>query len=436
VKPRSILKVGTAVLVTGLTTAAMSIAHADGLSYPDSKLSDVISQEEIEAKHAEELESKAAIERDTYEHHVKEVEQKITAHKYNIENLKMRQEKAQSEIEDLNVAIKDVDGQIDGLSTQSAKLEEDTQRTTEYLDTLRTDLANRQKALSDKMVAMQKQRQDSENVIYMKSVEVQRMKTEVAQAETKVQEAEATRAALEADEMATRTTWMQTKLNISDKYHQRDEALAAEKESQVKHDKAMADLNVARVELAKAEKIRSDISKKSSADIARYENDIMQASKNRVSAEAERIRLETEANKLQDYASRVRTNRDQAVAEAADAGSMVLRTKVAVETARTELAATMNSTDQAIAKKQKAASTQRGLASAQEAADLYSGARRWVSTMGCKAYAHPKVGGPSDNYSSGSRVMAREYDNPDWVEVISGSGVSEYLQSKCGHFEN
>jgi len=396
----------------------------------------VMSQEDIEAKKAEDTESKAAIERDNYDRHVKDVEQKIAAHKYNIENLKMRQEKAQNEIDDLKTSISDVDSKLEGLSSESAKLEEDTQRTTEYLDTLRADLAGKQQQLTEKMAALQKQRQDSENTIYMKSVDIQRMKAEVAQAETKVQEAEATRAALEADEMQTRTTWMQTKLNISDKYHQRDEAIAAEKEAQAKHDKAVGDLNVARAELAKAEKARAEVAKKTSADIAKYENDVINASKNRIQAEAERIRLETEVSKLQDYASRVKSNRDQAVADAQDAGSMVLRTKVAVETARTELAASMQGTDQAIAKKQKTESEQRGLASAKEAADLYSGARRWVASKSCKAYAHPKVGGPSENYSSGSRVMAREYDNPDWVEVISGSGVSVYLQSSCGHFEN
>ncbi len=434
-KPFNVVKLNLAFLVVMAYShgARATDVHA---SYPEAALTDTLSKEEIEQKKADELEDKATRERDQYEKHKREVEQKISAHKYNVEGLKMRQEKAQSEIEELNAALRDVDGRIEGLSAQSAKLEEDTQRTVEYLDTLRTDFANRQKALTDKMVALQKARQDSENVIYMKSVEVQRMKNELAIAETKVQDAEALRADLEAEEMKTRTTWMQTKLNISDKMHQKDEALASAREAKEKNDRALVELNTARTELAKAEKVRSETAKKTAVDVARYESEMIAASKNKVAAESERIRLETEANKLHDYASRIKTTRDQSVSESQDAGSMVLRTKVAVETARTELAASMQANDQTVSRKKKSEAQERGLASAKEAADLFAGARRWVATAKCRAYSKPKADGPFEAYSSGSRVMAREYSNPDWVEVVSGSGVSAYLKSSCGHFED
>src|SRR6185437_2842556 len=103
------------------------------------------------------------------------------------------------DIDDLKTAIQDADGKLDGLSDQSSKLADDTQRTMDYLESLRQDLANRQTALHDKMAALQKQREDAEHTIYTKSVEIQRMKAEVAQAETKVQEADSVRAGLEAD---------------------------------------------------------------------------------------------------------------------------------------------------------------------------------------------------------------------------------------------
>lgn len=435
-KPLNFLKLNLAFLVLMAYSDARAGDVSSSARYPEAPLADVMSKEDIEQKKAEELEAKAAEQRDQYEKHKRDVEQQISAHKYNIEGLKMRQEKAQSEIEELNTALQDVNGRIEGLSSQSAKLEEDTQRTVEYLDSLRAELGNRQKLLSDKMVALQRARQESENVIYMKSVEVQRMKNEMAQAETKVADAEALRADLEAEEMKTRTTWMQTKLNISDKMHQKDESIAQAREAKEKHDRAVADLNVARAELAKAEKARAETAAKTSAEVARYESEMINASKSRVAAESERIRLETEANKLRDYASRIKSNRDQSVSESQDAGSMVLRTKVAVETARTELATAMQADDQSASKRKKSEAQERGLASAKEAADLFAGARRWVTTSKCRAYAKPKESGPSEQYSSGSRVMAREYSNPDWVEVVTGSGVSAYLKQTCGHFED
>ncbi len=407
------------------------------VNYPDAALADAMSQEEMERKRAEELEEKAAEKRAEYERHKREVELKISAYRSNIEALRARQEKAQQEIDSVKTDLADVGYKIEDLKAKNSGFEEKAQKTQEYLETLKVDLTKQQKEYQDRLVASQKAKADAETSIYNKSIEIQRLKTQIAESETRIREAEATRTELEAEEMKTRTVWMQTKLNTADKMNQRDQEIAAANEAKERHGKAVKDLSAAREELAKAEKVRAEVSRKASADISRYESEIVAATKSKMAAEAEKIRLETEVNKLEDLAMRIKTNRDNATEESAEAAGMVLKSRVAVETARSELNGQMHSSDQAAYKRQKEQAQARGLAAASEAADLFSGARRWVATGRCKSYGQPTRGSQFvSSLGEGNRIMAREMGNPEWVEVINGSGISSYVESRCGRFEN
>lgn len=412
-------------------------AHTQGLSYPDAALVDAASEEDRERQKLEELEAKAAIERDRYEKRRREVEMKVSAHKYNIEGLKMQQEKAQGELETLKTEIAELDSRIDSLTKENTDVAEKNQKTIEHLDQARAEIDQKLKNYDNQFASAQKARRDYENSIYNKSIEVQRMRTELAQAETRIQEAEAKRANLEAEEQQTRTVWMQTKLNIADKVNQKNESLNELKLAKDKHASALRDLAVARKELADAERSRAQTAQKVKSDIQRFEGEILAASKSRVSAEAEAIRLETEASKLRDYASRIKANRDEAVEKSENASSMVLKTRIAVATARSELGQEIQAVDQDVHKASKSEALVRGLAAADEASALFSGARRWVSSARCKFFSKPMSSSSViEEYGSGRRAMARETNDSRWVEVISGSGVSTYVESRCGRFEN
>ena len=424
------------VCVTIATIVVSSVAWADskGSYYPDAAQVDIMNQEQIEQRKADDLEREATQQREYLEKRKREIERRVNASRHNIEELKRHQAESTDELETLKVEINNVNDRLKGLDEQREKQAVSGEKTQAMLRDLKKDLDNKRKVLEEKLSLTTKERQDYEKSIYDKSMDIQKMRTDLERLETRRLEAETLRANLDAEEMHVRTEWMQTKLIIAEKMRRRDQAVSEMNEAKERHNKAMADYNAAKAELAKAEKVHYEVDSKVKAEVARYEDEIVKANRARIGAESEKIRVEAEVAKLKDYESKIRDVRDDAVDQKLTAEGFVLRSKVAVQTARTELSGTLESQDQRVLKGKKQEAQARGLAAADEASRLFEGGRAWMATGTCDSYDRPgKSGRPQSSISRGNKFLARESGN-QWIELIDGSG-STFIEASCGRFE-
>lgn len=427
---------------TALTIAifATSIGWAaraqDNQYYPNALLHDVYTKEQVEQKRKEALEEEAAYKKDKYEKEKARVEQEIESHRNQVESLKIQQARMKEEIETVNTDLAHVTDQLGSYQDEHKKLDENTKATQEYLTSVQENLKTTLKQLNDEVASLTQARKTAEKSIYDKSMDIERMKVEIAGAESKTAEYEAKRADLEAQEMRVRTEWTQLKILTANNLKQRDEAMSELNEAKKRQEAAVKDLNEARGELAKSEKVRTDTQHKAQSEISNYEKEIMDANRKRIASEAERIRLESETAKTLDYVSRIKENRDQTVDQSNDAQGVVMKSTLALQSARTELSETVSAADRKEFRKQRDESVSRGIAAAQEASELLGGGRIWVTKSKCKAYEHPKESAkPVGFFEAGNRLMGKDSGSA-WIEITNGISSSVFVSSKCGSYEN
>jgi len=422
------------ILASSFAIAYVSTATAQQY-YPDASLTQIYTQEQIEQKKADELQNKALEQRDLYEKRKREVEQEIASHRFNIEGLKIQQDKAQSELDLLAVDLQHVNGDLASYQAEHQQLDESSKATMAYLEQQRKEFSDKQRALEAELKSLAEARKRAEHDIYGMAMDIEHFKADIAKLDTKVQEAEATRASMDADEMKVRSEWMQTKLAVAEHMKQRDVALEQLSETKKRYDQAAKELGVAHADLVKAEKIRNDTSKKVQADVEKYEHEIMQANKTRITNEAERIRLESEVAKIQEYATRMKDNRDQTLDQQNTSEGLVLKSTLALETARTALTRSVADSDQKSYRAEREQHRTRGLAAAEEASQLIQGGRVWVTTENCKAYSAPNTKHAAGYFDTGKKLLGKDHGNR-WVEIMNGSGASVYVESRCGRYDN
>jgi hypothetical protein len=404
--------------------------------YPHGALSNIYFQEQTEERKAELMEQDAAKKRGDYERQKRDVDHQIAAHRFQIEQLKTRQEKAQDDLDVVNANLQHVKDQIGQYETEHKQANEESAHAIEELNEQRQTLEASQKKMEAELAALTLDRKRAEREIYTKSMEINRMKTESARLETKTAAAEAKRAELEAEEMKTRTEWMQVKMQTADLQKQHDTALATMNDAKERWTKAQKELADAKTDLNRVQKQRDQVVGQVQNDVARYEKEILAASKAKIAAEAEQIRLASEAEKMKDYASRIRETRDSATEQETEVDGMVLRTKVAVETARTELTKDVEASDRKNYVEEKENSKRRGIAAASEAASLLGGRRAWKTNSKCPAYMQPDASGQAVGFfEAGRKLLGKDRDG-SWVEISNGSKNSVYVESKCGEFQN
>jgi len=420
-----------------LITLAPVLAHAqDDQYYPHGALGNAYYQERAEQARAEELERDAVRKRDDYENKRRDVEREIAAHKYQVEALKSRQAAAQQELDVLNVSLQHVRDRVAEIATEHKTLDTQTQAVLERLKTERMGYETEQKKMELALSELSQARKRSEREIYVKGMEVQRMRADQARLETKVAQAEAKKTALDADEMKMRTDWMQTKMLLAEAQRQHDEAQAQLQEAQGRWTTAQKDLSETKADLARVQKNRDIVVAKVQNDVSKYEKEIMAASRARIAGEAEQIRLISEAEKMRDYASRIRETRDTASEQETESNALVLRTKVAVETARSELSQDVEKADKRIFQAEKDQNKRRGLASAAEASALLNGGRVWLTKDKCKAYISPDSSSQAVGFfESGRKLMGKDRGG-NWVEISNGAGKSVFVEAKCGAYKD
>ncbi len=428
------LKALIGAMVLGSGSAAF--AQNDAIKakyYPEASLVQIYNQQQIEQKKAEDMEQKAVQDRDLYEKQRRDVETQVANHRFQIEGLKMRQEKAQSELDLLAVDLQHVNGDLSSYQAEHQQLQESSKATLYYLETQRTELAAKQKALTEELAALAATRQKAEREVYTMAMDIERFRNEIARGETRVQEAEAKRAALDADEMKVRAEWVQTKMAAAEHMRQRDDALAQLAETKKRFEQAQKELTQSKQDLAKAEQGRNDTSRKVQGDVARYESDILAANKKRIGNEAENIRLESEVLKIKDYASRLKESRDQSIEQSTNTDGLVLKSSLALETARSALTSTVEGSDQKSFRAEKVRHQARGLAAAEEASHLVDGGRIWITDKNCNAFGKPGAKEAAGFFGSGKRLLAKDHGSR-WVEVLNGTGSSVFIKRDCGHY--
>lgn len=403
--------------------------------YPDGALMQVYQEELIEIKRTEEAERKAVQTRDEYEKRKVESEQQIAAKKYQIENYKMRQEKVQSDVDMMKVELNDLTAKQNEAEGELKIVEQKAQEHFQTMDSTRQELADNQKRLEETVEQLRITRDKTAAAVNKGQIEIQRMRAEMAVLDAEVQKADSKKTELEAAEMKTRTEWMAIKQQIEDYNVQKAEYNKQAVEARVRYEKAQKDLKLAQNEVLIAEKDNKQTAFKVSAEVERLEAAIINAAKSKAMAEANKLRLEAETEKLKAYVAMVRQTKDKASEDQKDAEGLVMQSKLALETAKAELTKEVAKGDSDEFRSKKTEARLRGLASAAEASEMLDGGRLWQSSKSCKLYRRPSTSSQEmGTVVPGRRLVGSEVSGA-WIKLMNTSGSAIYVDKSCGQFE-
>jgi len=382
----------------------------------------------------EELERRAAREKADYERKLQEIQQQVEAKKIQTENYKVKSEELLGQLESLNVELFELRLKKSSAQAEIKANEEKYLKIQSDYEAAKKEHADHKTYLEKQEVELTTLREKLEKSMARYKIETERMRQELAVMETEISAADAKRAALESAEMQARVEWLTTKKEVNEKRDLREKYLAHAAESRKKRDQARSELEKAQAELEKMKVEVAELSKRTRANVARYEEQTLEANRKKTLADAERIRVETEADKLRHYVAQVRASRDNSRKDLEASQTALIQSRMALATVKRELTEVVAGDQKEEFDNQKIESRLRGLASAAEADEILEGGRLFVTTRPCPVYRRPASQSPEvAQVDSGRKLLGREAIGP-WIKITS-EGRSVYVDKSCGRFE-
>lgn len=422
-----------AFLILGLISLQPHALKAQ-TSYPESALREAYENELNEKMKMEELERKLVREQADYERRINEVEQQVQAKQLQAEGYKLKSEQLISDLETMNASLFDMRANAQATDEEIKASEEHFLKVQGDYEALVTEHKNAKLNLEKKQDELSNLKQKLELSIAKSKIETEKMRQDLSVIEAEIAAADAKRADLESSEMQVRVEWLAVKKESQDK---RD--LKAKYQFEAEESKRK--LSLAKQELAKSQnelsKISAETSKQAQAskvEVQKYEKEMVDLAQKKALAEAEKIRLKTEQEKLTAYVDQIKGMRNDNRKSLEETQSALIQSRLALESVKTDLTRSLADNQKSEFDNQKLESRIRGLASAAEASEILDGGRLFVMTKKCPSYRRPASQSPEAyQVEEGQKLLARESIG-NWVKLTS-EGQSVYVDKQCGKFE-
>ena len=414
-----------------------SLSQATEISTPaENALTQAYQQEILEIKKTEELERQAVRTRDDYEKRKFELEREVAAKQVQIEDQKMKQQQMQSQIQTTITELEQIEKDVKASELELSVFKQSADNEHVQSEETKQKLEASRKNLEDSQEKARATRDTLTRSVYNNNLEIQKMKAEVSVLEAKVESIDAQNANTLANEMKTRVELMALKTQIGDKLAEIQKQNSQLADSKKKFDDSQNSLRLAKNEHDKTEKLRADNERKTMAEVKKYNESTYVAQKTKSSLEADKIRLEAEIDRLRSYVSLVKKSNSESLDSLADSQANVMATRLALQTAKSELTQEMASMEKASSRKEKTDARLRKIASIAEASDIMDGAKSWIVTKSCKVHKIASIKSEvlPMNISVGQKLIAADH-SADWIKVMNSSGAPAFINKDCGKFE-
>lgn len=402
--------------------------------YPDGALMQIYQEELYEIKKTEDAERRAVKARDDYERRKVEAEKEISAKKYKIEGFKIKQEQVATEIDAMNTEIQYLDKQYQETEQELAQIEAKAQEHFVIADNAKKELDDTKNKLEQSLDNLKNSKEKIHARLNKNSIDVQKMRSEIAVLEAEVESVEAQKADLEAKEMSAKTEWMSLRAQIDQKNADKKRNLESLAAAKKRYEQVQKDYRQAKNEFEQADQSRRETQAKVNAEIKKLEESTGAAIRARAMADAEKIRVEAETEKLKAYVAMVKKSNDESLKAMKESQVNVMESRLALETAKSELTMEVAGGEKQKFTEEKISSRLRNLASVAEASDMMDGAQSWTIVKSCTIMKRPsRKADIIGEVSSGQNLVASRHST-NWVKIMNSSGEPAFVRAECGNF--
>jgi hypothetical protein len=390
-----------------------------------------------ERKKTEDLEKKAADARANDEARRGEIEREISIKKMQIEDYKRKQGQLDSEIKQSTTTLQGLETELNTVEQELGVFRQSAEQQLTQTDQQKKEYQLTQKNLDEAHDRLRTTKAALTKSLYDNKMEIQRLKAEVSQAEVKAEALEAQKQNIQADEAKVRVEAMSLRTSIEDKNAEIAKLMANLEASKRKFEQAKVDLASSALENRRAEAKRNETQARVTVEVRKYEDATIAAMRSKSMSESEKIRLEAETEKIKAYVAMVKKASNEAIDASMESQASVMESRLALQTAKSELSQEVAHSDKNAYKKEKVNAQLRQLASAAEASDMIDGARPWIVSKACRL--HKRASSSSDEVSAditvGQKLIGAEY-SPRWIKVLNSSGAPAFIKKDCGNFES
>ncbi|MFN7729320.1 MAG: hypothetical protein ACK5P7_09210 [Bdellovibrio sp.] len=418
-------------------------AWASPPSYPEDALRHAFEQEKLERKKIEKAREDLLAVKEAYEQKKVDAEREILAKRFAIENARQEAERAHNETATLRTEIVGLDGQMADVNNQLNLVKSQTEEHVKAHKQVTAELQASQKSLELALASLKKTREESFRKINDYQVAIQRSKAQIFEEQAQIAKIDNDKARAEAEELVVRSRLndLQSQLNEVKGYRQRLQSELGDLRRRL--DLAKGDLGDAKNEYLAAEKNKNQLesmvkaTRQSNAqEMRRLENEIAALRNKKNEAEAESVRYQAEADKLNQNLAMVKVRNAEAQASAEEAQGFAMESRLKFETAQTELKRELSGAQAGKMKRDTMAVKLRGLANMETGSGFTSSGKVWTVTQDCdirqtSVGSGPKVG----SVKSGERVIASE-EPGGVVKLLNKSGTVAYVPARCGQFKD
>lgn len=415
------------------------LPSSEGISfkYPESALGHAYRLELQQMRFTEEAERAQIKAKADYEYKKNETEREIAAKQFKIEDLKIRQKVAEAEAEAIAADLEHSKAEAAKVEKELAEVEHFAQEKFAHHDQLKLNFKLQTSELQDKLFTLMKEKNKLQEFANRSGMEVQRLQEQLASLQADVIAMDAKRTSLEADAEQVKSEWYLVQTELASIKQERQQQKVKLAEAQQKLAAVKNDYKLSKEELVKAEKLKAVNDANTKAELKRIDQQIFAAQRAKTMADAERIRIEAENERLQYYSDAMRKANREALLSSDEAQEYVMQSRLALEAARTGLSQAVSTAEKIDAAAEKREAQMRSLASKADTSGMLSGGKPWTTTKSCKIYKRTNTNSEVvGEYTPQLRLVASEVKSSSgWIKLLNSSGEAAFTKSNCGSFE-
>lgn len=396
-------------------------------------------QEEVrQMRLAEEKERKELELRQNSEEKRADLDLQTLRHRKQSREFRIKSEQAQENIDLLKREVMEIEAKQKDVTRELADVEQRFQQEMAAHQQVSGELNEIRGKLQTSVRNLARSRDEVQSRVYKAQLEMQKFRSEIAKDETDISRVKNDHARLDAEELRVRTEWADL-ADRSRELHQERQRVIAEMEDQQRHlNGVRKDYNIARRESDELEREVRDLNSKAArekaaalAQMRQLDQNIVEANNQKARLEAEKVRIAAETEKLKDQLVAAQQTHEKVVAEAQSSEGMVMETRLAFETARSDLTKETNQISQVKLESDTRRVQARNLASLAESSGMLESQASAEVVQNCRLRSEPSFkASVVAEVRPGTRVIASE-EGGDWVKVLNSSGSAQYIRKSC-----
>lgn len=400
-------------------------------------------QEELIAiQKKDDAEFKSVKLREEYTQKRAEFEKEIAIKKRKIYEHKSKQDQYLEEIDQMKAEIADIDGRTGEIEKDLQSAEERAKIHESKYSEMKATLDGTKGNLKASLEKMRTTRELTAKKINQYMIDMQRVRAEIATTEADISRADNDRVRAETEELQVRSEWSTLTSRAQALREDKARIYAELNDMKNRLEAAKNEYAAAKAKWAKAEQEKSIADQdatRTKTDIAtqmrRLEAETAYAVNQKSIADAEKIRLSAEVEKLKTDLAFVKKRNEDAKVETEEAQGSVMESRLAFETAKADLVTELASNETAKLKNDAQAVKLRSLASVAEDSDMSSGIMKpWIVTKNCSLSRNPASSSEkTGKLKVGERLIASPAGS-GYVKILNASGGVVFVPMTCGYF--